>query len=99
MPSEIPMTAPRSNHAPREFASRLSTMIDTARKPTGRLSGTLWRPPMPAFSHQSANQLATAHRKAVMAFSRATRGQRAVAFMLYFTVNNDNFEKLVCRDV
>ena len=86
MPSEIPMTAPRSNHAPREFASRLSTMIDTARKPTGRLSGTLWRPPMPAFSHQSANQLATAHRRAVMAFSRATRGQRAVAFMLYFYV-------------
>ena len=42
------------------------------------------RPPMPAFSHQSANQLATAQRRAVMAFSRATRGQRAVAFMLYF---------------
>ena len=104
------MTAPRSNHAPREFASRLSTMIDTARKPTGRLSGTLWRPPMPAFSHQSANQLATAQRRAVMAFSRATRGQRAVAFMLYFygcpcarefTVQKANFEKLglACRDV
>ena len=44
----------------------------------------LWRPPMPAFSHQSANQLATAQRRAVMAFSRATRGQRAVAFILYF---------------
>jgi len=39
---------------------------------------------MPAFSHQSANQLATAQRRAVMAFSRATRGQRAVAFMLLF---------------
>ena len=39
---------------------------------------------MPAFSHQSANQLATAQRRAVMAFSRATRGQRAVAFMFYF---------------
>ena len=84
MPNAIPITAPRSNQAPREFASRLSTITDTARNPTGKFSGMLWRPPTPTFSHHNANQLATAHRRAVMAFSRATRGQRAVAFMLYF---------------